>query len=322
MLEDLKVKEAELTLDNRRVIAIFYSNRSEIGLINSVIKALEAKGFRTLVVNLADYVDLNIESLGEVYNWAYLFLKSKQIDLCFTPFDRYEMVFATLAAYHLNIPVAQMHAGDISEGTWDDITRHAISLYSTIHFCNGKRSMERVKHLLQSINKQTAYVFDVGSTAFDDIEVDTSVVPAFPYNLVLYNIPTKHPELISKELRFIERFIDDTGFKSVWILPSDRVFTEEVISTVEKLRLQGRIVHYINLPRSQFLALIKNCQYFIGNSSSMIYEAPAFIRKEQIIHVGLRNKGRETIKIRIGGSERIAEIIDKYFQKRIKMQSQ
>lgn len=304
-------------MDDKRVIVFFYSSRSEIGLINPVIEALEAKGFEIVKVNLTDHVDLKVESLGEVYNWSYLFLKNmmaKRPDMCFTPFDRYEMVFATLASHHLNIPIAQMHAGDISEGTWDDATRHVISLYSTIYFCNGKKSTERVKRLLKSIDKSTTHVYDVGSTAFDNIELDNSIVPTFPYNLVVYNIPTKNPELISEELNFIEKLLMDTGSRSIWILPSDKVFTELVISTVDRLEHQGKVVRYSSLPRSQFLALMKNCRYFIGNSSSMIYEAPAFLKSEQIIHVGIRNEGREPVEIKTRGSERIAEIIDRYFK--------
>ena len=130
--------------------------------------------------------------LGGVYEFTYAYLNNRP-GLVFTPFDRPEMIFATLAAFYQNIPVAQVHAGDKSKGTWDDTTRHSISLYATLHFCNGEKSKRRVERLLKSIGKENTRVFDVGSTAFDGIELDESIVPRQPYNLVLYNVPSSNP---------------------------------------------------------------------------------------------------------------------------------
>lgn len=297
-------------------ITFFHSNRSEEGLIKPVIKALNEKGFLAEMNNLADKTSLFPPWLSGVYEYVYNLLLESKPDLVFTPFDRCEMVFATLAAFYRNIPIAQMHAGDISKGTWDDVTRHVISLYSTLHFCNGQKAADRVKALLNSIGKDSAHVYEVGSTAFDDVELDNTIVPQHPYALVLYMPSTTNPETIFSDLKTIEETVlkwkEDHDLASIWIKPSDKVFIQPILDVIDKLEKQGAVKVYDSLPRPQFLALMKDCRFFIGNSSSQLYEAPLFLHKEQIIHIGLRNKGREQVKIRPGGSQRIADIVENF----------
>jgi len=54
----------------------------------------------------------------------------------------------------------------------------------------------------------------------------------------------------------------------------------------------GVINSLASLPRPQFLGLLKNCKRFMTNSSCEYYEAPLFLKPEQIIHIGERNKER------------------------------
>lgn len=49
---------------------------------------------------------------------------------------------------------------------------------------------------------------------------------------------------------------------------------------------------FYSLPRAQFLGLLKNCKKFYTNSSCEYYEAPFFLKPEQIVHIGERNVNR------------------------------
>ena len=53
-----------------------------------------------------------------------------------------------------------------------------------------------------------------------------------------------------------------------------------------------KTVFYDNVPRDEFFGLLKNCSEFITNSSVAYYEAPYFLKTEQIVRVGERNAGR------------------------------
>jgi UDP-N-acetylglucosamine 2-epimerase len=79
------------------------------------------------------------------------------------------------------------------------------------------------------------------------------------------------------------------------------------------IQLPG-VQYYDNLPRPQFLGLLKNCQRFITNSSCAIYEAPHFLKPEQIIMVGDRNKNRPRGPFQTGASDRIVSILKEYLE--------
>lgn len=284
-------------------IVVAFSNRSETGLLEPVIKRLR-KHFEVVEFKMENGEDPS--ELGGLYGSAYAFLREHQPDLVITPFDRKEQIFVALAANMLNLRVAQIHAGDISrEGTWDDSIRHQISLNCDYLFCNTRESAERARKLVE-LTGSSARVYEVGSTAFDDIEVDTSLCPDEKFDLVVYHPPTKRPDLIESELDEIESLLDKP---TVWIGPSGDPGSDQIVARAKRLEGEGRVTFHQSVPRPKFLGLMKKCRRAIGNSSSFFCELPFFGKRH--IHIGLRNRGREVVKVRTGGSDRIAEILRK-----------
>lgn len=299
-------------------VMVFFSNRAEKGLLKSVMKRIEESGkLELLAVDLfKDLVEpKSLDSYGLLYNSAYKLIEREKPTLVMTPFDRFEMVFPALAAFYHNIPIAQIHAGDLSlEGAWDDVTRHVLSLYASIHFCEGRKAYRRVVNMLKTLRRSTRHVYEIGSTAFDDVEIDTSFCPKEPYDLVVYCSPTKRLDLIASEIKQILSMLDKY---TVWVEPSgrdpgDREIIEILKDHHTQLSSPQPYLLLKTLPRPMFLGLMKNCERFIGNSSSLFYEAPMFLKKKQIIHIGVRNKGREFVKIRRGGSKRIVKILEAF----------
>jgi len=237
-------------------------------------------------------------------------------DLVIAPFDRPEVVMAAVRAFYMGIPIAQVHAGDFSTGgSFDDVGRHLITLMSTIQFCVGHRAYRRVCQLLSLVGKSTKHVYKINSISLDDLKVDVSLCPspAFEYDLVVYNSPTGHLEVIESELHVIIRML---GKNVVWILPSGGSVGDAEISRYVKLLLKSRpdATVYSSVSRPMFLGLMKYCNRFIGNSSSMFYDAPYFLKKGKIVHVGVRNTGREYVKLKPGGSDQIVQILEEYFK--------
>jgi len=248
---------------------------------------------------------LSTSELGNIYKSSYAFLSRCKPDLVITPFDRHEQIFVALAARMLNLKVAQIHAGDISrEGCWDDQVRHMISLCCDYLFCNTEESARRARELVR-LTGSDAKIFTVGSTAFNDIEVDESACQK-PFDLVIYHPPTKRPDLIEGELDEIESLLDKP---TIWIGPSGDPGSERIIERVEEMKRNHDITFFQNLPRPKFLGLLKHCKRVLGNSSCLFLEAPAFLKSSQIILIGIRNLGREVVKVRRGGSDRIVKIL-------------
>lgn len=251
-------------------------------------------------------LELPISFIG-AFETANGFLRTHRVDLAFCPFDRVEMLGACLAFFINNVPIHQIHAGDISgEGTLDDAVRHIITLCSDFQFCNGAASHQRTLRLLELAGKRTDHCFEVGSIQFDDLEIDTCIIPKDSFDVVIYNPLTTRPNLMQSELDAIERLLDK---RTIWIYPNEDMGREIIIERIRKLERNGKAKGYESLPRPQLLALLKHCDRAIGNSSAFFLELPYFGKKH--IHIGLRNKYREVVEPRIGGSDRIVKILEK-----------
>jgi len=178
--------------------------------------------------------------------------------------------------------------------TLDDVNRYCITLWSDIAFCEDELSYRVVFEMYKSISKPIE-VYNVGITHMDDLEIDERLVPKEPYDLVLINPTTFIDEIPS--------YITDK--KTIVIganpdIPFNKGFRDKA--------------DYDNLPRPQFLGLLKNCKRFITNSSSAYYEAPYFLKPEQIILIGNRNKNRSTpTKLEVGASDKIVKIVKKWW---------
>ena len=58
--------------------------------------------------------------------------------------DRYEIFSTAIASAFLNIPIAHIHGGELTEGAIDDVLRHSITKLAHIHFTSTKIYKKRV----------------------------------------------------------------------------------------------------------------------------------------------------------------------------------
>jgi UDP-N-acetylglucosamine 2-epimerase len=282
-------------------ITIFSSHRAERGLLQPLINRLEMHPeFDREVFSLHPSADFDINYAG-----AHNLLERNRPDLVIIPCDRLEALAAALAAFNMGIPIIHFHAGDVGTGSKDEMYRHAISIMADVHLCNGPTAKKTVNDLLTAVKRSPALVYDVGSTAMDDLEIDTSICPNRPYELVLYHPPTNDMELINRELDEIEELINPDTV-TIWLSPNGDLGSDIIIRRANK----SDAFYKTDLPRAKFLGLVQNCQYFIGNSSSMVCEAPMWLSPEQIIHVGDRNRNRSFDEIQPGATDRIMGILE------------
>lgn len=287
-----------------KTIVVLSSNSAERHLLEPVVFELKKR-------NKFDVIFCYVMELSTPRD---IVKKLKELEpvVVIVPCDREEMFRIVVELFYNHIPMAHFHAGDLTkDGSFDDIARHMISLMCDVHFCNGIQSKRRVQSLLKLIGKPYNHVYDVGTTAFDNVKISYSDVPNEPFDLVLYNVPTRKPEEMDKDLDTIESMLTK---KTVWIYPNIDPGYEKIIQRIEDIKKRNTdIVTYTRIPHSKFLGLIEKCDRFIGNSSSIFLEAPYLKAREKIIHIGSRNRGRETPKLRKGASKRIANILEKLY---------
>lgn len=283
-------------------IGIVSSHRAERGLLQPLINRLEAHpDFRLHIIELNPHFDIGSNCLE-----ARSYMRAIKHDLMIVPCDRAEALAGALTAFELNIPIIHFHAGDTGTVSKDEVYRHAISLMASVHLCNGPSAKKVVIDLLTATGRSTALVYDVGSTAMDDIEIEEPLMTKKTYDLVLYHPPSDDPELINRELDEIEELLDP-GIPVFWCHPNGDPGSETII---KRIRDRFTVSASEDMPRPQFLGHVKNCRYFIGNSSSMVCEAPMWLSPEHIIHIGDRNRNRSFDEFNPGATDRILGILE------------
>lgn len=241
-------------------------------------------------------------------------------DVVICGFDRPEMVPVAYAAYHANIPVAQIFAGDLAGGAWDDADRFAISQYASMLFVSGKAQKRRLEKALswrKEMNDMPEIIIS-GATHFDDImhlKIPSEVFRINEYNVVLYNPPSLLDACdIRKELDEILEIVGDD--RTLWFEPNGDPFSDLVMDYVGS-KERKNIVLRKSIDRYMFLGFLANCKKFIGNSSAMFYEGQAF--RAEKVQVGVRNAYREPIEAgyaRAGASKNISEGLYNYLERK------
>ena len=64
-------------------------------------------------------------------------------DIVLVTGDRYEMLSFTIAALFQRIPIAHIHGGEKTIGSFDDSIRHSITKMSNFHFVANKEYKKR-----------------------------------------------------------------------------------------------------------------------------------------------------------------------------------
>lgn len=265
--------------------------RSDEGLSAPVIRRLKEQDWCEVQT-----CRLFPQDFGNSYMYVQNWIATNRPDLVLITGDRVEMCAPAAAAFHNKVRIAHLYAGITNDPitTFDDINRHCITLWSDIQFVENGDAYYFVIDLLTGIKQPNSY--EVGITHLDDLEVDESKVPGEPYELILIN----HEPLQKK----INWMWDRRGdIQEIHIGSNPDAQLGEIF---------GARSYYPNLPRPQFLGLLKNCRRFITNSSAAYYEAPYFLKPEQIIMVGNRNRNRGKVECKPGGSDKIVEVLRQY----------
>lgn len=295
-------------------ILLSYPCRSDEALITPIVEKLNQE-------NWCDVFQINLVSGNylDSYKICEDHLNSNQYDLCIAIGDRIEQLSLVQCAFFHNIKIAHYGSGITNTiATFDDINRHSIALMADVCLCEDEFSMVNVLKLKHEIHQlwlppsrletlsllERCYmnnIYNVGNLYLEGLDdVDESLVPSEPYDLILINKKTiGEPEYFGLEF-MKERLQVYIG------------------SNPDGMAIHESLITYESVPRPQFLGLLKHCQRFITNSSSAFYEAPFFLKPEQIIQVGERNKNRSTPREwnqDYKTSEKIVQIIKKWWLK-------
>ncbi len=240
----------------------------------------------SMAVFIGDFVKLLVKKVKEI-----------NPDIILVLGDRAEMLAGAIVGAYLMIPVVHIHGGDVT-GNVDEIIRHAITKLSHVHLTATKKSRQRVIKM----GEERGRVFVVGAPGLDDILSKKLI--SNKRILKKYNLDFKTPILLviqhpaifkagasGKQMRETMEAVKEFKFQAIVVYPNADAGGREMIKIIHKYRKYPFIKIYKNIPRTDYLSLMRVSSALVGNSSSGIIEAPAF--KLPVVNIGDRQLGRE-----------------------------
>jgi len=213
--------------------------------------------------------------------------------------DRYETLAAATAALLMNIPIAHIHGGEITEGAVDEQIRHAITKMSHLHFAATEKYRERIIQMGEDPDR----VFNTGAPGIDNIlnmkllsksELENDLDWRFGTTTALF---TYHPETLStipaaEQIDTILKQIDELDMHILFTYANadyqGRIINRKIEAFCKKDPEKYKVVK--SLGQLRYLSAMRHVDLLIGNTSSGIIEAASF--QKPVVNIGNRQKGR------------------------------
>ena len=296
----LKIVQASDVLELQLVVTTMHLS-SEFGL---TYKQIEKDGFS---------IDEKIENLLSADSKSSI-VKSTGLAMillsdCFTRLrpdiilllgDRYETHAAATAAMLMNIPVAHIHGGEITEGAIDEQIRHSITKMSYLHFTSTEIYRQRIIQMGEDPRR----VYNSGAPGLDNItnlnllskpELEEDLNWKFGPTSALF---TYHPatldqdDSVTDEMDVILHAISQSDLNVLFTFANadhnGKIINQRVEEFCHTNPAKYKLIK--SLGQLRYLSAMKYVDLLVGNSSSGIIEAASF--NKPVVNIGDRQKGR------------------------------
>lgn len=209
--------------------------------------------------------------------------------------DRGETLMGAIGAAYTYIPVAHIQAGELS-GNIDGMARHAIGKMVHLHFAANDDAAVRLK----SLGEEGFRIKMVGAPQLDELEaaqftskreleqkydIDVST----PFLLCVQHPVTEEYDQAAEQIETTLSAVNALDMVKLWVLPNNDAGGSLVRSGLMMGRT-GKTHMFENLPRQDYLGLLRECAAIVGNSSSGLLEAPTF--RIPAVNIGNRQNNR------------------------------
>ena len=213
--------------------------------------------------------------------------------------DRYETHAAATAAMLMNIPIAHIHGGEMTEGAVDEQIRHSITKMSYLHFCATETYRQRVIQM----GEDPARVFNSGAPGIDNItnlnlltkqklEKELNWKLTSKSALFTYHPVTLEESDVEIDLEVILSILETFNLNILFTYANadsgGKVINQKIEEFCKIQPARYKVVK--SLGQIKYLSAMKYVDLLIGNTSSGIIEAASF--KKPVINIGDRQKGR------------------------------
>lgn len=213
--------------------------------------------------------------------------------------DREESMTTALVGAYMNIPVAHVAGGDRVVGNVDDQIRHAVTKLAHLHFVTNAESGERI----QRLGEQDFRIHDVGNPGLDRLlevpeltasdlseKLGFEIVDGEPLILVIQHVISTEVDDAYHQMKQTLEAVKQMGIKTVLSYPNSDAGGQQMIRAIREYEDLPFLYSAKNIPRLEFVNLMRRAGCMLGNSSAGILEAP--LLKLPVVNVGNRQKGR------------------------------
>jgi len=213
--------------------------------------------------------------------------------------DREESITTALVGAYMNIPIAHVGGGDRAIGNVDDQVRHAVTKLAHIHFATNPESAKRILRL----GEQSFRVFDVGNPGLDRLlqtpSIDADELSSRlgfiikddePFIMLIQHVISTEIEQAYEQMKITLEAVRELGIKTVLSYPNSDAGGQQMIRAIREYDSFPFIYAAKNIPRLEFVNLMRRASCLLGNSSAGLLEAP--LLKLPVINVGNRQEGR------------------------------
>lgn len=213
--------------------------------------------------------------------------------------DRFEMHAAALATLPLQVPLAHIHGGEVTDGAIDDALRHGISKMAHLHFV----SAEPYKTRLERLGEEPWRIMVTGAPSLDNLKRVRVIEPAELFAslqlpplhqplLVTYHPVTRRAQRADAQIDALLEALRGLQRPIVFTMPNADPAGRAL---AERIRAFAKTTDnaYItdNLGTERYFNLMRGAGAMAGNSSSGIIEAASF--GLPVVNIGSRQDGRE-----------------------------
>lgn len=280
-----------LQADDRFDLRVIVAGAHLTSLHNYSVKLIKADGFNIVakirnfkMSKKANSVVGRVESGAALLDGLAKALGEQQPDLLIYLGDRIEALMAGVAANYLAIPAVHIAGGDNTHpigGDVDEQARHSTTKLSHIHLTMAKAHERRVLKL----GEEAWRVKTVGNAGLDRLRCEpkidhTKMVKALgeainnDYLILIYHAVSSGQAVAAQEFTLCLETCLATGLEVFVGAPNSDPGYADLLAIAQQFAQHHPKIHlYNNLPRAEFVALLKGAQAIVGNSSLGLLEA-------------------------------------------------
>ena len=290
LIKKIKLFKYKIIVGDMHLSDFFGSTVSEVNQYTKNLITLGKFTIKDSKKNRLSVISNTITKVGKI-------LSDNKPDLFFLLGDRAEVLGASIAALHNNIPIAHMYGGDVTQGGTDEPTRHAITKISNIHLTSNSQSYKNVV----AMGEEKWRVFNVGLSSLDLFENDFFKSKKYLENK--YKLNLNKPLIIliqhsvtwqvnESKFQINETLESLNHFKhqTIAIYPCSDPGYKNIVNSIINYKKKKYFKLFKNIEICDFYSLLKYCTLIIGNSSCGITESAFF--KKPAINIGIRQQGR------------------------------